>query len=258
MNPGATIDKIVNWLGTYAEKIFLSLLVLLGLFIILLIIKLVSIKIKKKVNEKAQKITSIINTIVKYMLIIFSIFIILAVWDFDTTIGVIIFSVVVLIFGLSAIPFIQDIYFGIANVFSSNYKIGDYVKINNYYGKVINFTLVKTQIQGSNGEIKTFMNNTIKEIENYSIDYLTVSVVIKISELKRVDEIKKIIEETLPQLHEEYREIEEGPNLIGFESFVDGVASLKIEAKVKVINYNKVMKGLQEYLYNITVKYNIK
>ena len=88
-------NKVLEWLKEYGIKLILSVLVILGLMILILIIKLISIRILKSTDARGQKIVQFIKTIVKYLMIIFAAFIILAIWDFDTTIGVIIFSVFV-------------------------------------------------------------------------------------------------------------------------------------------------------------------
>ena len=38
----------------------------------------------------------------------------------------------------------------------------------------------------------------------------------------------------------------------------NGIATLKISAKVRAEDYNKVMKGMQEYLLEASIKHNIK
>ena len=98
----------------------------------------------------------------------------------------------------------------------------------------------------------------MKDVINYSSDYITASVYIKLTEIERLDEILSIIDNTLSQQKEEIDEIVEGPNLIGLDSFEKGVATIKISAKTKASDYNKVMKGLQEYVLKITLEHNIR
>lgn len=251
-------SKIIDWLKDYWAKLIISLIVLLITLIIVFVVKLVSFKLRKKYAERASKTITLIYEIVKFVLMIFALFIILAVWDFDTTIGIILFAIIVSVVCISLIPTICDIIEGIGIIFHGAYVVGDIIEADGFKGKVINFTILKTKIQNSNGAIKTISNSKMKDVINYSSDYLTASVYIKFTEIERLDEIMSIIDNTLSKQKEEIDEIVEGPNLIGLDSFENGVATIKISAKTKASDYNKVMKGLQEYVLKITLEHNIR
>lgn len=252
------IEKIKTWFESNGLNLVLSAAALVVGLVIILLLKIISIRIRKKVDERAQNITIFIYTILKYAILILSLFIILSIWEFESIIAYIIFAICVAIFGIACIPLIIDLYYGISNIFSAEYKVGDYIEIKGFIGKVVNFTLIKTKVQSINGETRTFANSLFKEFTNYSQNYYTAVVTLDITELDRLEEIKSIIEETLPKINDEYKDIIEGPNLTGIEKFSKGVVTLKIVAKVKYEDYNKIMKGLQEYLLDITVKYDIK
>ena len=251
-------SKIIDWLKDYWAKLIISLIVLFITLIIVFVVKLISFKLRKKYAERASKTITLIYEIVKFVLMVFALFIILAVWDFDTTIGIILFAIIVSVVCISLIPTICDIIEGIGVIFHGAYVVGDIIEVDGFKGKVINFTILKTKIQNSNGAIKTISNSKMKDVINYSSDYITASVYIKLTEIERLDEILSIIDNTLSQQKEEIDEIVEGPNLIGLDSFENGVATIKISAKTKASDYNKVMKGLQEYVLKITLEHNIR
>lgn len=251
-------SKIIDWLKDYWAKLIISLIVLFITLIIVFVVKLISFKLRKKYAERASKTITLIYEIVKFVLMVFALFIILAVWDFDTTIGIILFAIIVSVVCISLIPTICDIIEGIGIIFHGAYVVGDIIEVDGFKGKVINFTILKTKIQNSNGAIKTISNSKMKDVINYSSDYITASVYIKLTEIERLDEILSIIDNTLSQQKEEIDEIVEGPNLIGLDSFENGVATIKISAKTKASDYNKVMKGLQEYVLKITLEHNIR
>ena len=251
-------SKIIDWLKDYWAKLIISLIVLFITLIIVFVVKLISFKLRKKYAERASKTITLIYEIVKFVLMVFALFIILAVWDFDTTIGIILFAIIVSVVCISLIPTICDIIEGIGIIFHGAYVVGDIIEVDGFKGKVINFTILKTKIQNSNGAIKTISNSKMKDVINYSSDYITASVYIKFTEIERLDEIMSIIDNTLSQQKEEIDEIVEGPNLIGLDSFEKGVATIKISAKTKASDYNKVMKGLQEYVLKITLEHNIR
>ena len=251
-------SKIIDWLKDYWAKLIISLIVLFITLIIVFVVKLISFKLRKKYAERASKTITLIYEIVKFVLMVFALFIILPVWDFDTTIGIILFAIIVSVVCISLIPTICDIIEGIGVIFHGAYVVGDIIEVDGFKGKVINFTILKTKIQNSNGAIKTISNSKMKDVINYSSDYITASVYIKLTEIERLDEILSIIDNTLSQQKEEIDEIVEGPNLIGLDSFENGVATIKISAKTKASDYNKVMKGLQEYVLKITLEHNIR
>ena len=245
-------DKIIEWFKQYSVKIALCFLVIIVLLLVVLLFKLFFVKIKKKLDTRGKKIASLIYSIIKYIIILFSIFIILSIWDFDTTIGVIVFSVIVLVIGLSAIPLIRDMLMGISIVFSNSYAEGDVIEVNGYKGKVVSFTIFKTKLQLKNGCVVIIENNTIHNVVNYSKDYINATVSIEITDLNKIDEIIKYIEETVDSIKDNVDGIVEGPNFVGLETIKDGIAIYKITAKTTIDDYNKVMKGLEEYVLKIT------
>ena len=251
-------SKIIDWLKDYWAKLAISLIVVFTTLIIIFIIKLISFKLRKKFEERASKMITIIYEIIKFVLMVFALFIILDVWDFDTTIGIILFAIVVFVVCLSLVPTICDVIEGIGIIFHGTYVVGDIIEVDGFKGKVINFTILKTKIQDNNGAVKTVSNSKMKEVINYSSDYVTASVYIKLTELERLDEIMSIIDDTLSKEKDEISEIVEGPNLIGLDSFENNVATIKISAKTKACDYYKVMKGLQEYVLKITLEHKIK
>lgn len=251
-------EKIIEWLNNYILKIVLVVIAIIVALLIVLLLKLILAKMSKNFNDRSKKIAKLIYSIIKLTILVLTLFIILAICDFDTTIGLVLFSIFVFVIGISAIPQIHDMFSGINYTFSDSYKIGDVVEINGYKGKVIEFTIFKTIIQLVDGSYKIYSNGSIKELTNFSKNYVTVNVLVETRELNRVDEIKKIIESTLFVVSQTVEGIVEGPNLVGLNDLSNGVASLKISAKAKIEDYNKVMKGLQEYVLDLILKHDIK
>ena len=156
-------SKIIDWLKDYWAKLIISLIVLFITLIIVFVVKLISFKLRKKYAERASKTITLIYEIVKFVLMVFALFIILAVWDFDTTIGIILFAIIVSVVCISLIPTICDIIEGIGVIFHGAYVVGDIIEVDGFKGKVINFTILKTKIQNSNGAIKTISNSNLNK-----------------------------------------------------------------------------------------------
>lgn len=251
-------NVVIDWFNDHLMSLIFTLIVIIVGIAVILLVKLIAYRVKGSSKTRAKALTTLIYNIIKSLIIIISIFIILAIWDFDTTLGVIIFSVIVLVVGIGAFPVLNDMYNGINNIFHNAYEIGDYIEFNNIKGKVINITLTKTQIQCVDGGIKTVANSLLRDVTNYSNEYANLFAYVKTTELSRVDEILKLIDDSLHEISEEYPNIVEGPNLNGLDSYEDGVAKIKISCKVKIEDYNKIKKGLDKYIVNLIVKNNIK
>ena len=72
------------------------------------------------------------------------------------------------VLGLALQDTVQDLMSGIYIILDNYYVIGDYIRINNFLGEVIEVTLKSTKIKGANGEVYIFANRNVNAVVNLS------------------------------------------------------------------------------------------
>lgn len=248
--------QLIQWfINNRINLIWTGIIALIDL-VLLVIIRLLTIKINKASSSRAKALTSLVQMAFKILTIVISAFIILAVWGIDTTIGIVILCTILVIIGLGARDIISDVFRGMSNIFANLYEVGEIVKINDFKGKVINITVTKVQIQSITGEVKTVTSNQIKEIVNYSRSYTTAIVDITISNYKDIVNIQNILEEKLPSLKEEYSQILEGPIVNGIESIDNGNVTLRITARTTADMDNIIKRAIRKKVIEVFNKHH--
>lgn len=190
-----------------SEKFYLPIIyIALGFiiyFIIAMIINRISkIKVKgRKIVEKRKlTIISLIKNIIKYVIAILVVLAILSVYGVNTTSIIASLGIVGLVVGLAFQDIIKDFLAGIFIIFDNEYTVGDYVKINNFTGEVIELGLKTTKIKAGTGEIKIISNSTFTEVINYSQALSKITINIPVSYNTNLDKLEKIFEDLKPTL----------------------------------------------------------
>lgn len=126
-------------------------------------------------NARGETMARLITSALKYGSGIFVFFYSLYLFGLDTASVLRSLGVFSLIVGLGAQTLIKDVIAGIFLVFEGTYHVGDIVKITNVCGSAINFcgrvteiSLRTTKLESLEGNIKTFSNSTIDNVENLS------------------------------------------------------------------------------------------
>lgn len=144
------------------------------IFIFMYIISLVTAVIIRRITEDKNSFdghsTAIIIRTFQIFLIFTAILLVLSVWNVDIgniLLGAGFLSVVV---GLTARETLRSSLAGIILMMSQPFKIGDWVKINDKKGRVINITMVNTKLRSATGKYIVIPNDSVTngEITNLS------------------------------------------------------------------------------------------
>lgn len=169
----------------------------------------------KNISNKKKTIIKLINSIIRYVLLIIVVLIILQINGINVTSIIAGLGIVSLVAGLALQDALKDIIMGFNLIFDNYFSVGDVIEINNITGKVLELGIKATKI-------KDIYTNSILTIANRNIDQAIV-----VSDWLDID---------LPLPYEkDIKEIEKTINKI--------ITKCSNIDKIKKIEY----KGLQEF-----------
>lgn len=255
------IEKIVNFILSW--KFFGPILyILIGFIIYNIVSKILSkIHYKKKLNKKQTTVINLIKNIIKYLIIIIILLLILEIFGINTTKILASLGIIGVIVGLALQDTIKNMLSGILIIFDNRYNVGDYVKINDFTGTVINLGLQTTKLQAYTGETYTITNSNIQTIINYS--ELNTRVLINLSVAYDTD-INKL-EKVLTKLNSKIKKL---PNIIGnlellgLDSFnasdMSYVISVECKPNTHILLRRQILKIIKEEFdkQNIEIPFN--
>lgn len=252
------IDELNLWVKNSISAIMFTIITILVSVSLSILLRFIGSRIKKHRNKRVYTIVKLIENIIRYLIIIISIFVILDIWGFDITSAMLTVAVLCLIVGLGALDLIKDFIAGISIVMGDQYDIDEVVEINGFKGKVIEIGLRSTKLINNIGEIRSIRNGIISEITNFSRSFSVAKIIIKISNKEDVDRVIDLLEDKLPELNENYPQIVEGPLVHGIEEMNEDYFEIKITAKTNAEEHYSVRRALYKQTKKILEENNIE
>ena len=209
-------------------------------------------------SRKSQTISSLIRSLIKYVIIIAAICGILITWGVDV-IGIIAgVGVLTLVIGLGCQSLIQDVVSGIFIVFDDYFAVGDTVIIDGFRGTIVEVGLKTTKLQDFGGNIKSITNSSINTVVNMSRLRSVVSVTLSVSYNEDVERVEALIINEIEKLKEKVPNIIDGPWYKG----IDNVSASSIDFLVLCFtaenNRFQVTRDLKREFYLLFKRHNIQ
>lgn len=135
--------------------------------------------------------------------------------------------------GFGAQNLVNDIVCGFFILFENYYLVGDYIEVNQASGYVEAIDLRTTRIRHRDGQLHIIRNGEIKDIVNFSKQYIYAVVNVGVAYQSNLDLVYEVLEEVGKQLDEEYDEILEPLRVGGLEDFGEFQLLIKTKTKVK-------------------------
>ena len=254
------VPTLLEWFNNNILSLVFSIVTILSVIVLILIMKIISSKVKKSQNKRGYTVIKLIESIVKYLVIIIAIFVLLGIWGVEVGAALIGLGIVILVIGLSALDVIKDLISGISIIIENLYDVDEIIEINGFKGKVLEIGIRTTKIANQLGEIKVIRNGMITQLSNFSRTYSVAIVLIEIPNTENINQVTKLLEEKLCLLNENYPQIIEGPLVVGIEKLTQTGVVIKITAKTNPETHYSVrramLKQIKETLEteNITFK----
>jgi len=251
----------------FNEKIYLPIIyIILGIITYIIIKKVITkfskkIKTGKGINKRKDTIVSLISNLIKYIIAIFVVLAILGIYGIDTTSIIASLGVAAAIIGLAFQDIAKDFISGVSIIFDNDYAVGDYVKIKDFEGEVIEIGLRATKIKAYTGEILILSNSTITEVINYNLANCNLVLDINVAYNTNIDKLEKTLEKLNTKI-KDFEEVTGNLTLLGVNELSSSSIVYRIVVECKPTTQfalkRKMLKLIKQELdkNNIEIPYN--
>lgn len=250
---------------TIAKEIYMTVVIILVSFVLEKVLKSIIKKsfnprIKPKTfNEKrAKTISSLICSIIRYVVWILAVISLLGLYGVNTAALVTGLGVLSLVIGLAFQDILKDILAGTAILFESWYSIGDLVKIEDFMGTIVSVGLKSTRIKSFSGEVKIISNRNILSVINYSLDNTLAVIDVSVAYESKIDKVEKVLKVLCATMQENIEGLVDEPEVLGIEELSDSSVIFRIIGKCKPANHFAVAREMRKQIKNTLDKNGVK
>lgn len=248
------------------EKLaYVGIIVVIGILVYLFLSSSVKRIFKLRINRidvrRSKTICSLINNILKYLILIICFLTILELYNISTKGIITSLGIVGVVAGLAFQDTLKDFLAGFSIIFENEYAVGDVITVNNFKGKVISLGLKTTKIQSVTGEILCISNSNITQVINHSLDdnYNFIDIPISYDmEIKKVEEVLQRIIIKEIESDDELLDAE----LLGIEEMGSSSINYRIKIKTQPLKQYDIRRRLLKEIKiefdknNIVIPYN--
>lgn len=242
-NQAISSNAFVNWMYNKVPAMLKSIQIITIAWILSIVLRLT---LKKMLARTTRGITivKLINSFIKYLIVIIALLMILSAWGVNTQTLIASAGILSLVIGLGAQSLIADIIAGFFIVFEREFQVGDIVIIDGWRGTVDEIGIRTTKIIDWQGNIKIVNNSEISTIINQSRELSITTCVVSIDYRESIPRVELIIKNNLERIKKNIPEIIDGPYYKGVDSLSDSSVNLLFIATVKEANYYVVQRAL--------------
>ena len=172
---------------------------------------------------------SMLNSIIKYATYFIIITQILTMFGISATSILAVAGVGSIAIGFGAQSMVADIITGATIIFENQFKVGDWIEINNHFGKVEAIGLRTTRIKALNGNVHIFPNSNLRNITNSSQGMVKAQVEIPIAYSENIDHILSLLQAEMGKTIG-MEGLLAAPEILGITSFGDKYMTIRILA----------------------------
>ena len=184
-----------------------------------------------KMSAKGETICRLINSFIKFAVMIGLIYVCLADFGVDTSVLLTSAGILSLVVGLGANSLIKDILAGLMIVFEGAFQVGDIVTVDGFRGTVVEIGIRTTKIKEGAGNIKIFSNSDINKILNMTKDFSVVACTMSIEYGEDLRYVEKILAEEFDTIRKQLPAIKDGPFYKGVSDLGANSVDIVIVAK---------------------------
>ena len=194
-------SELINGFLHIMPKIIITFeIIVLGIVVNLVISSIA--KLGFGFTDKGKTLVNIINSLIKWVIIIGAVLWILSVWGVDTTTLLASAGILALVIGLGAQSLISDIIAGIFMVLEGEYLVGDIVVIDGWRGKIKSIGIRTTQLEDIGGNIKIINNSEIKTVINQTKKQSLAKCSVRVDGDLLLSNVEKLFNENLARIKE--------------------------------------------------------
>ena len=252
-----TSVELINVILHFVPTLITSFEIIMLAVVVNILLSLIS-KVGFGLTAKGKTIITLVNSLLKWVVIIGSVLWILSVWGVNTTTLLAGAGILALVIGLGAQSLIADILAGIFIVLEGKYVVGDIVVIDGWRGKIISIGIRTTELQDIGGNIKIINNSEIRSVINQTKLMSVANCSINVSSQEPLEKVETIIKEALPEIRQKIPAIKEDIIYKGVENISDVTTTLLFGATCYEEDLYQVQRDLLRELKLLLDKNNIE
>lgn len=250
-----------NW-PVYLWALGIKLLQIIGILVLCwILIRISSAAVKAILQKQTQKqymamterkantLSSIASSILKYVVYFIGVFSILKQLGIPDSSLVVIASAGSVAIGLGAQSIATDMMGGFFILFEDNYAVGDIVTIQGITGTVESVTLRSTKLRDVQGCVHIIPNGSVGTVTNLCRDYINAVVTVGIAYGESIDHAIAVLTDEM-QKTSDMESLLETPVVAGVVGLDDSAVTIKVVAKCKIKTNPAVEAELRRRIKN--------
>ncbi|MDM5191098.1 mechanosensitive ion channel family protein [Bacillus sp. DX4.1] len=201
-------------------------------------------------ERRTLTVAKLLENIVAYVAVFIMLVAILDVFGIKTSGLLAGAGVIGLAVGFGAQSLVKDVITGLFILLEDQFSVGDYVRIGQFEGVVLEIGLRTTKMKSWTGEIHILPNGSIIQVTNFSMSNSVAFVDVSISYDSDIARTERIIEELLEELPEKYEQMVETPKLLGVQTLGASEVVLRVIAEVEPMQHAPIARALRKEIKN--------
>ncbi len=187
------------------KEVYGTIIILFGSYIVYNLLRLIMDKrilnSKSEFEKKRRKtVTELFKKVIKAGILVVAIIIILDLFGVNVSAAIASLGIASAVSALSFQDTLKDVISGSTIIMDNYFMVGDYVKYNGFYGKVIELGFKSTKIENFDGEVLVVANRNISEITNISQKTASALIEIPTAYEEKADKVEKVLTEVLEEI----------------------------------------------------------
>lgn len=202
-------------------------------------------------ERKAKTLSSLLRSVVRYIVYAFAMIAILRQVGIDTTGLLAGAGLAGLAIGFGAQSLVRDIINGFFILFEDHFAVGDYVSVGDVSGIVESVGLRVTRIRGFGGELHIIPNGQVDKVVNHMGSAMRVLFSVVVGYGTDIDRVINVLNDDFENAKQELPDIVEGPTVLGIKELGDSGIELLILARTKPMQQWQVERVLKKRVKNV-------
>lgn len=196
-------------------------------------------------EKRARTLSSLLKSIVQYVIYFVTLVMILQEFQIDTTSIIAGAGVIGLAIGFGAQTLVKDVITGFFIILEDQYSVGDYIANGDMAGTVEDIGFRITKLRGSNGVLHIIPNGSITKVTNYTRGHMQAVINIPVSYEADISQVQSLLAEAC-QAVKDLPQIIETPKLIGIVDFQPGELIMRIVVKTLPMEQGGVEAAIRQ------------
>ncbi|SOC08125.1 small conductance mechanosensitive channel [Ureibacillus xyleni] len=159
--------------------------------------------------------------------------------------------------GFGAQSLVKDIITGFFIILEDQFGVGDYIRLNQAEGTVIEIGLRTTKIVGTTGEQYIIPNGLITDVINFSVNNSKAIIDMQVAIDADIEKVEKLVTEYLKTLPPKHEELIDVPTFLGVQNVVGTEVTIRIIAETNPLQHYGIARVIRRDVKEILDKNGI-